>query len=180
MRPLSKKIIVIVFAAGLYCVLERFSGISTSLESLRITYAQPFIVWVSVLGGPLIGGIAGGIGELISQIWNPEWDWPVVLCTILNCAAIGFFTNKIDVNSGFFGRNDIFYFEKVQIISNLIVWEIPYTALNMWLREENWTVSLYRGFWIALNNLVSCMMLTSLFLALYVKSRMTAANFYRE
>ena len=180
MRPTVKKVFVILFAAGIYCVLERFVGISTSLDGVRITYAQPFIIWVSVLNGPLIGGITGGIGEFLSQIWDPARDWATVICTILNCAAIGFFTRKIDVNSGFFDREDIFYFDKVQVLSNFIVWAIPYTVLNIRLNGEGLRTALARGFWIALNNSISCMIITSLFLALYAKTRMTAANFYRE
>lgn len=180
MRSFINKVLIVVFAASIYCVLERFEGISTSLESVRITYSQPFIVWISVLSGPLIGGISGGIGEVISQIGKVAWDWTKVLCTILNCAMIGFFTRKIDVKGGFFNRNDFFTFDQVQFISNFIVWEIPYTVLNMWLNKEELTMPLARGFWIALNYSISCMMLTSLFLALYSKTRMTAANFYRN
>ena len=179
MRSFGKNVVIILFAAGIYCVLERFVGISTSLDGIRITYAQPFIIWVSVLTGPLIGGITGGIGEILSQFGDPAWDWSMVICTILNCAAIGFFTRKIDINSGFFDRNDILYFDKVQVISNFFIWEIPYPALNFWLRGEELRIALGRGFWIAMNNSISCMMITSLFLALYAKTRMTAANFYR-
>ncbi len=180
MRPISKKILIIIAAAGIYCVLERFVGISTSLEGVKITYAQPFIVWVSVLSGPLIAGITGGIGEFLSQIGDPAWDWVTIFCTILNCAAIGFFTRKLDINNGFFNRNDIITFDKVQIISNYIVWEIPYTALKIWINKESLTGALHQGFWIAMNNSISCMLITSLCLALYAKTRITAANFYRD
>ena len=180
MHRITKKVLTILFAAGIYCVLERFIGISTYLDVVRITYAQPFIVWVSVLTGPLIGGITGGIGELLSQVGDPGWDWPTIVCTILNCTAIGFFTREIDVNSGFFDKNEIIYFNKIQLFSNFIVWEILYSALNFWLNGEKLRVVLARGFWIAMNNSISCMMITSLFLALYTKTRMTAANFYRE
>ena len=179
MRLFVKRVFIILLAAGIYCLLERFVGISTSLEGVRITYAQPFIVWVSVLTGPLIGGITGGIGEFLSQIGTPAWDWTTIICTILNCTVIGFFSRKIDVNNGFLSRNDIFYFNKVQVISNFIVWEIPYTALNILIYGEELSAALGRGFWIALNNSISCMMITSLFLALYAKTRITAANFYR-
>ena len=180
MRPLARNILTIIIAASIYCVLERFVGISTSLDGVRITYAQPFIVWIAVLTGPVIGGITGGIGEALSQIGTPSLDWITVLCTILNCVVIGHFTHNIDVNNGFCNRNDIFYFEKVQMISNCLVWEIPYTFLNFLVNKEKITIALYRGFWIAMNNSISCMLLTSLFLSLYAKTRMSAANFYRD
>lgn len=180
MRSFSKNLLIIIIGAGIYCVLERFVGISTSLDGVRITYAQPFIIWLSVLAGPLIGGITGGIGELLSQIGGPALDLSMVICTILNCSVIGFFTRKIDVNKGFFGKNEVFLFDKVQIISNFIIWEIPYTAIKVLIYRENLSAALERGFWIALNNSISCMLITSLFLALYAEARMTAANFYRE
>ena len=180
MRSLARKILTIIIGAGIYCVLERFVGISTSLDGVRITYAQHFIIWVSVLTGPVIGGITGGIGEALSQIGLPSLDWITVFCTVLNCVAIGYFTRNLDVNNGFCNRNDIFYFEKVQMISNFLVWEIPYTALNVLVCREKIAIALYRGFWISLNNSISCMLLTSLFLSLYAKTRMSAANFYRD
>ena len=180
MRPFTKKILVIIIAAVIYCVLERFIGISTSVDSIRITYAQPFIVWISVLAGPVVGGFSGGLGELLSQVEAAAMDYVTVVCTILNCVVIGYFTRNIDVKNGFFERNEVYNFEKVQVFSCFGVWGILFAVLNALINKEKFWMALGRGFWIGMNNSISCMLLTSLLLSLYAKTRMTAANFYRD
>ncbi len=180
MKITPNNILALFVSLGVYTGLDMLTGIHTAFENLRITYAEPFLVFVSTVAGPIFGAITGILGQLILQVREGVLDWPMTGCTALTCLAIGFFTRSLEIDKGIFEKKEMFFFNRVQIITNLIVWALIYPAAAWYFKRTDLLNILRDGVYITVHNVISCALLSTLFLAVYARTRITPENFYRN
>lgn len=180
MNPTLKKILRIIFYGIIFFVAEYFWDTENVIDPIRITYSYPLMVFVSVIRGPFVGGMAIALGRALLQIGQDQFVWQPVLISAVNCAWIGFGMREVDIQNGFFERNDVALFNKIQIISNVVCWIILYPGLNYFIYHASLSAEFWDGFWQALGNILSNLVATTILLALYARSRISAANFYRN
>ncbi len=182
MREFLKKFLLIVVFAVIYYLLERYFSTKTPGTPIHISIAHPFMVFISIVIDPWIGGIGIAIGSLILQIQHGQSiiNWVVIICPFLNCLSIGYMMKSIDLGNEYFGRKLIYRFFKIQITATFVCWVIIYPLLNVLMRQKRYITYLSRGFWQSLGFILSCGIATTLFLMLYARSRFTEANFYRS
>ncbi len=174
------EIVTIFISIGAYTVMDLFTGIRTALGNLHITYAEPFLVFISAVAGPISGAITGCIGQLIIQVREGDLDWPMTICAVLTCILIGFFTRSIEIKKGVFEKKEMASFNKVQILTNFLIWALAYPALTFFFTRTDLFNTFRMGFYIAVHNIISCTLLSTLFLAVYARTRMTPETFYRN
>ncbi len=182
MRQFLKNILLILVFAAIYYLLEQFFKTTTSNYPIHISMAHPFMVFISIVISPWIGGISTALGSLMLQILYGQThiNWVVIICPFLNCVSIGFLMKRIDLGKEYFGLKLISRFIKLQFLATSVCWVIIYPLLNVLIRRKNYLTYLNRGFWQSLGFTLSCGVATTLFLMLYVRSQFTEANFYRS
>ena len=180
MNSVLKKIAVVLLTGILFYVIAYYEGITENTAFLRVSYSYPALIFVSVIYGPLVGAAAGLLGQVILQTGVPVPDWAAVICTPVYCALIGFFTRKIDIRNGFFDRKDASQYNIVQISAALFSFQILYPAFTVLIRKVSLASALGLGVWMAIDVILGGMLIATLALALYAKTRLSAANFYRS
>ena len=173
------EIATIFISIGVYTGLDLLTGIRTAFGNLHITYAEPFLVFVTTVAGPISGAITGFIGQLIIQVREGDLDWPMTICTIVTCILIGFSTRSIEIKKGVFEKREIFSFNRFQILTNFLVWALAYPALTFYITRAELFNTFRTGFYIAVHNIISCTLMSTLFLAVYARTRITTETFYR-
>lgn len=180
MSSILKKTAVVLCSAILFYVIGYYEGLAAGSAFLRVSYSYPVLVFVSVIYGPIVGAAAGLLGQIILQTGMPVTDWAAVICTPVYCALVGFFTRKIDIHNGFFDRKDASQYNKVQILAALFSFQILYPAFTVLIRRISLASALALGVWLAIDLILGGMLIATLALALYAKTRLSAANFYRS
>lgn len=180
MNPTFKKILLIIlFGCGFY-LIDQYDGIQTTIRNVRISYSFPLLAFCSVIYGPVVGGCAGLLGQVIVQTGELVPDWFAVIATVLYCVMIGLFCRKIDIGNGFFSRQDATFFNKVHIGASVIIFQFFYPLLNIIFNKIGIRDALTQGAIVSIDIVIGCMLLATMFLALYAKTRISAANFYRS
>ena len=178
MKSLFKRIVVILISSGIFYVIAHYMGISTSFESIRVAYDHSLAVIISVMFGPIVDAFSGEIGQTLTQLMELTPDWISVGCTVLNTGLIGFLMRKNDINNGFFYRKEAISFTRAQTLCNFAVWGVLSPVLNILIVHAEFQQAVLHGLRIAFNNSVSCMLVASLFLSIYARSRISELNFY--
>ena len=185
MRTFIKNVLLIILFAGAYFVLEVFLGADTPVKQIDISVGFPFLVFLSIVINPFLGALGLALGNFIvlytlaNQIIG-NVDWGIIICSFLNCISISLAMKKINLRNEFFGRDQIIYFNRVQIVSNLFYWAGLYPLFKFLLKHGEYLKTLSWGMWQAFGNTLSCLLAATLFIVLYSRSQYTEANFYRS
>ncbi len=180
MNPTLKKVLRIFFYGIIFFIIEHFFDATDSITKIQFSYANPLMVFVSVVQGPVVGALSITFGEFLEQIIHHESDWIFTLISAINCAWIGYGMRNVDIHNGFFERADVSHFNKVQLFSNIVCWLLLRPFLNYYLIHANIWDELRKGFWVTMGYFLSNLIAATIFLALYARSRVSAANFYRN
>ena len=180
MNSVLKKTAVTLLTAIVFYGLAYYEGRTADTAILRVYLSYPTLLFVAVVYGPLAGAASGLLGQIILQTGVPAPDWAAVICTTVYCALVGFFCRNIDIRSGFFDRKDATRFNNIQMLSAVSSVLALYPALSVLIRHVSWQDALHAGFFSAVNMILGGMLIATLFLALYAKTRLSAANFYRS
>lgn len=180
MRPLLKKLFFSLLAAGNYYVIIRFLSPRPAGNIFYFSYAQPYMVFLSIVVDPLVGGLGFALGEMLGMIGGNNFDIFFLFCCFLNGGSIGLLFPPKELNQGYFPKKDIVQFNSIQTVSNFVVWALFY-PLYLWLFKGIGFVEVHTlGLRYALGFSISCLVAGSLFLAIYAQSRFSEANFYRS
>lgn len=180
MNPIWKNILRIFFYGFIFFVIEHFFEIRDTITRIQFSFSNPLMVFVSVVCGPVVGALSIAFGQFLELSTHHNTDWIFILLSALNCASIGYGMRKVDIHNGFFDRSDVTHFNKVQILSNLICWILLRPLLIHFVYHTNIIQELEKGFWMVMGYFISNSIVATIFLALYARSRVTAANFYRN
>ena len=161
-------------------MLELFLGADTPVKQINISVGFPFLVFLSIVINPYLGGLGLALGNFIVLYILENIDWGIIICSFLNCVTIGFVMKKINLRNEFFGRDQIIFFNRVQIASNLVYWTGLYPVFKFLVMHGDYLKTLSWGAWQTFGNTLSCLLATTMFLVLYSRSQYTEANFYRS
>lgn len=175
-----KSAVIVIIAALVYMVLEDRVGINTAFEHIQITSAYPFLCFMSVVCGPVSGGMTAFLGT--GLVFATEWylDVPLWIANVVLCVLVGSFTRDIDIQNGFFEKVEILRFNLVQALAHLFCWVLLRPGITSILNRSPFFPLMKDGIWNFLSNAFSTMLLGTLFLLIYARSRFNASNFYRN
>ena len=161
-------------------MLELFLGADTPVKRINISVGFSFLVFLSIVLNPFLAGFGLALGNFIVLYILENIDWGIIICSFLNCVSIGFKMKKFNLRNEFFGRDQIVYFNRVQIVSNLLCWAGLYPLYKFLVMHGDYLKTLTWGLWQTFGNTLSCLLATTLFIVLYSRSQFTEANFYRS
>ena len=179
-RIILQKILKILLFGILYFVANRFVDPLTDFEAISFSYSFALLISFSVIDGPLVGGLSIALGTFLSQVTANRFNWIFIICSFLDCFLVGYSMNYLDIRNGFFESKDITNFNRNQLLSHIACWMIIYPALAYFNFKEPIIPTMGKGFYIAFGYFISCLIVSTLSLDIYSRTRVSEANFYRK
>ena len=130
-------IVAIGIGAAVFFILGRFLSIPVGFipnTSVETTY--PFLALMSVIFGPVAGGLIGLIGHAIKDLLTYGLWWSWVITSGVTGLGYGLVGRKIDLSKGKFTKSDLIKFNIGQVLTNLISWALIAPVLDILIYSE--------------------------------------------
>ena len=119
-----KKVVATGIGAALFFVLARFVAIPSGIPNTNIALQYGIQTVFAVLYGPVVGGLSGFIGHVLTDMsWGGVW-WSWAFGTLVYGVIVGLGANKFHIKSGYFGKNEIIALAIYECIANIVAWPI--------------------------------------------------------
>ncbi|MFB1049872.1 ECF-type riboflavin transporter substrate-binding protein [Paraliobacillus sp. JSM ZJ581] len=176
-----KTIVAIGIGAAVYVILGRFINIPTGIPNTQIETTIAFLAFMSVLFGPVAGGLIGFIGHALKDVlmWGSVW-WSWVFISLFVGFFIGLFAYRIKVQEGAFGRRQIIHFNIVQIIVQVVGWCFFGPILDIIIYAEPANKVFTQGAVAGVSNIISVGVLGTILLVSYAKTQSKAGSLSKE
>jgi len=167
-----KTIVAIGIGAAVFVILGRFVSIPTGIPNTEIQTAYAFLALMSVVFGPIAGMLIGLIGHALKDavfygsIW---WSWVIVSAFV--GLFIGFFANRINIQSGIFAGKQILTFNIVQAVVQAVGWFLIAPILDILIYAEPANKVFVQGVIAGLSNIITVGVIGTILLVSYAKTR---------
>ncbi|RDW18818.1 ECF transporter S component [Oceanobacillus arenosus] len=176
-----KTIVAIGIGAAVFVILSRFVAIPTGIPNTNIQTSYAFLALMAVVFGPIAGGLIGLIGHTLTDAitWGSVW-WSWVFVSLF----VGFFTglvsNRINIESGVFGKSQIITFNIVQAIVQFVGWFILAPFLDVLIYAEPASKVFTQGAVAGIFNIITVGIIGTLLLSSYAKTRNKSDSLVKE
>lgn len=176
-----RTIVAIGIGAAVFVVLGRFASIPLWIPNTNIEVTYPFLALMSVIFGPVAGGLIGLIGHALKDLlmYGSIW-WSYVIVSGLVGVGFGLSEKKINIESGIFGKKEILIFNGYQIVTHAIGWCLIAPILDILIYAEPANKTFFQGISIAILNSIAVGVLGTLFLYAYSKTRSKKGSLHME
>lgn len=178
-----RTVVAIGIGAAVYVILGRFAAIPTPVPNTSIHTTFAFLALMSVIFGPLAGGLIGLIGHALldaisyGSIW---WSWVVISGFVGLFIGYGAKKFNIDIESGVFGKKEIISFNLIQIVVQLVGWGLLAPTLDILIYVEPNLKVFVQGITAAGSNIVTVGVIGTLLLVAYAKTRSQSDSLTKE
>ncbi|MGX7419319.1 ECF-type riboflavin transporter substrate-binding protein [Carnobacterium gallinarum] len=131
-----KTIVAIGIGSAVFVILGRFVMIPTGIPNTNLETTYPFLALMSVLYGPIAGGLIGLIGHTLKDLTTGGVWWSWVVCSGIIGVVFGLAGQKIKLAAGEFGKKEIIRFNAYQVIGNMAVWGLIAPTLDVLIYSE--------------------------------------------
>jgi energy-coupling factor transport system substrate-specific component len=176
-----KTIVAIGIGAAVFVILGRFASIPTGIPNTEVQTAYAFLALMSVVFGPIAGGLIGLIGHALKDLiyyGSPWWSWVIVSGFV--GLSIGFIANSIKIKAGIFGKKQIITFNITQVIVQVIGWGLIAPTLDILIYAEPANKVYTQGIVAGLSNILTVGVLGTLLLVAYAKTRSQSNSLTKE
>ncbi len=176
-----KTIVAIGIGAAVFVILGRFVSIPTGIPNTTIETSYGFLALMSIIFGPVAGGLIGLIGHALKDLifYGSIW-WSWVIVSGLVGLSIGFAWKKIDIESGIFNKNKIITFNIVQIVVQAVGWFFVAPFLDVLIYAEPANKVYFQGAIAGVANMVTVGVIGTLLLLTYAKTRSQSGSLDKE
>ncbi|HFH8196171.1 TPA: ECF-type riboflavin transporter substrate-binding protein [Streptococcus agalactiae] len=167
-----KKVVATGIGAALFIIIGMLVNIPTPIPNTNIQLQYAVLALFAVIYGPGVGFFTGFIGHALKdsiQYGSPWWTW--VLVSGLLGLMIGFFAKKLAIQLSGMTKKDLFLFNVVQVIANLIGWSVVAPYGDIFFYSEPASKVFAQGFLSSLVNSITIGVGGTLLLLAYAKSR---------
>ena len=181
MKLNTRTIVAIGIGSAIFLVLNRFVSIPTPIPNTNISTAYPFLAFMAALFGPIAGALIGLIGHSLTDMlfYGGVW-WSWVVGSIALGAIVGSCWNRLSIERGETKLSDFITFNVFQIIGNAIAWGLIAPGLDMLIYAEPAQKVFSQAAAASLANMLSILILGSLFLFAYSKTRTQSGSLREE
>ncbi|MBV7391209.1 MULTISPECIES: ECF-type riboflavin transporter substrate-binding protein [Enterococcus] len=166
-----KTIVAIGIGAAVFVILGRFVTIPTGIPNTNLQTTYPFLALMSVLFGPIAGGLIGLIGHTLVDFttYGPWWSW--IICSGVMGIIFGLAGRKIDLQHGVFGKKEMISFNIFQIIGNVAVWAVLAPILDILIYSEPANKVFTQGIVSAILNALSVAIIGTIIMKAYAATQ---------
>lgn len=176
-----KTIVAIGIGAAVFVILGRFASIPTGIPNTEVQTAYAFLGLMSVIFGPIAGGLIGLVGHGLKDLifyGSPWWSWVIVSGFV--GLSIGFIARRINIESGVFGKRQIISFNITQVIVQVIGWGLIAPTLDVFIYAEPANKVYTQGIVAGLSNIITVGVLGTILLIAYAKTRNQTDSLSKE
>ncbi|MGK0552369.1 ECF-type riboflavin transporter substrate-binding protein [Enterococcus faecalis] len=176
-----KEIVAIGIGAALFVILGRFVVIPTGFPNTNLETAYPFLALMSVIFGPIAGGLIGLIGHTLKDFttYGSAW-WSWIICSGIIGVIYGFAGSKIDLQHGIFTKKEVILFNIWQVVGNIVVWGVIAPTLDILIYSEPANKVYTQGVIATSLNIVAVGVIGTLLMIAYAATRTKKGSLTKE
>ena len=167
-----KTIVAIGIGSAVFVILGRFVVIPTGIPNTNLETSYPFLALMSVVFGPVAGGLIGLIGHTLKDFttYGSAW-WSWIICSGIIGIIFGFAGRKMDLRHGEFTTNDMVRFNIFQAFGNIVVWGLIAPSLDILIYSEPASKVFTQGVFATVSNIVAVGIIGTLLMKAYASTR---------
>ena len=167
-----KTIVAIGIGSAVFVILGRFVVIPTGIPNTNLETSDPFLALMSVVFGPVAGGLIGLIGHTLKDFttYGSAW-WSWIICSGIIGIIFGFAGRKMDLQHGEFTTNDMVRFNIFQAFGNIVVWGLIAPSLDILIYSEPASKVFTQGVFATVSNIVAVGIIGTLLMKAYASTR---------
>jgi energy-coupling factor transport system substrate-specific component len=176
-----KTVVAIGIGAALMFVLMRFVAIPSGVPNTNINFGIAILAIFAAVFGPIAGLLIGFIGHFLTDLtfgWGVWWSW--VICSALVGLVIGLFWKLYKIEEGGFGLKQCLIFNGIQVATNAIVWGYIAPSLDILIFKEPAEKVFLQGAVAGALNIAIVLILGSLLIFGYTKTRTKSGSLKKE
>jgi len=176
-----KTIVAIGIGAALFFVLGRFVAIPSPVPNTTICVQYGLLAFLSVVYGPIAGGLIGFIGHALidfSYGWGVWWSW--VIASGVFGLLMGFATKALKLEEGEIGKKGLIKFNIMQLVSHVICWGGVAPVLDILIYSEPLDKLFAQGLFSGISNAVTTAIVGSLLCIAYAATKTKAGSLTKE
>jgi energy-coupling factor transport system substrate-specific component len=176
-----KTVVAIGIGAALVFVLMCFVSIPSPVPNTTINLGVVVLAFFAAIFGPIAGFLIGLIGLFLTDLikgWGIWWSW--ISAAAIFGLAVGSFWKLYKVDEGGFGIKQCITFNIVQIAAAAIAWCGIAPTIDVFIYQEPANKAYLQGFTAAGANVVVILVLASVMLFSYSKTRTKAGSLKAE
>lgn len=173
-------IVAIGIGAAVFFILGRFLSIPTGIPNTSFETTYPFLALMSVIFGPLAGGIIGLLGHAIKDLLTYGLWWSWVLASGVTGLGYGLVGRTLNVNQGEFTGRNMVKFNVGQLVVNIVAWGVVAPLLDILIYAEPANKVFLQGGVSALSNTVAVAVLGTLLIKAYAATRTKSGSLSKE
>lgn len=177
----TKTIVATGLGAAIFMLLFMYVKIPSPVPNTSLQTAYGLSAFFATLYGPIAGGLIAFIGHGLSdavQYGSPWWSW--VIASGFASFVFGFAYKKTGVEEGEFNKKDIFTFNIIQLIGNLIAWLFIAPILDIVIYAEPANLVFTQGIIAAIMNSITVGVIGTLLLIAYSSTRTKKGSITRK
>jgi len=176
-----KTVVAVGIGAALMFVLMRFVSIPTGVPNTNINLGIAILSIFAAIFGPAAGLLIGFIGHTLVDLtagWGVWWSW--IIASALYGLIVGLFWEFFKIEEGKFGIRQILIFNCVQIVANILAYVFIAPTLDMLIYREPFEKITLQGFVASGFNAGTVLILGTLLMIGYSKTRTKAGSLKAE
>lgn len=167
----TTKIVAIGIGAAVFFILGRFLSIPTGIPNTALETTYPFLALMSVIFGPVVGGLIGLIGHGVKDLLTYGLWISWVISSGITGIGYGLISRRINISNGVFDKSDIIKFNVGQVLTNLVAWGLVAPVLDILIYSEPANKVFTQGIVAALSNSVAVAILGTILIIAYTKTQ---------
>ncbi|KQL52230.1 hypothetical protein AN964_00860 [Heyndrickxia shackletonii] len=176
-----KTIVAIGIGAAVFAVLGRFASIPSGIANTSIETSYAFLALMSIVFGPIAGGLIGLIGHALKDaiFYGSVW-WSWVIVSVFVGFFIGLVSKKINIESGVFRVKQIVTFNLIQAIVQAIGWFLIAPSLDVLIYAEPSHKVYTQGLVAGISNIITVGVIGTVLLLAYAKTRSKTGSLTKD
>ncbi|MDR3240666.1 MAG: ECF-type riboflavin transporter substrate-binding protein [Lactobacillaceae bacterium] len=181
MKLSTRAVVATGIGAAVFLILFKFVAIPTGIPNTQINVAEAWLSLITAIFGPLVGGLVAFIGHSLNDaisygsIW---WSW--VIADAFYAVILGFGTRRLKLADGDLTKSKLVWFNIEQLIANIVAWSIIAPLGDIVIYNEPANKVFLQGFVATGVNFISTLILGTLLLVAYNKTRVKRGSLNKE
>jgi len=176
-----KTVVAIGIGAALMFVLNRFVAVPSGVPNVNLNLGIAVLAFFAAIFGPVAGLLIGFIAHTLVDLtfgWGIWWTW--VAGSALFGFCVGIFWKLYKIEEGAFGIKQAVIFNVVQIISNAVIWGAVAPTLDVLIYQEPSDKVYLQGLVSASLNAAVVLILGTLLIFGYTKTKIKSGSLKAE
>lgn len=175
-----KTIVAVGVGTAIFFLLARFVSIPV-FANTNITFQYAVLGFFAAVFGPIAGLLIGLIGHALTDLafgYGLWWSW-IIVSALIGFAS-GFLLKGVKIDEGEFGKKGILQFIIGSVIIHLVGWGLVAPVLDILIYAEPANKVFTQGLIAGASNIVTTVIVGTLLLWAYSKTRTKSGSLGKE